>query len=55
VEEALASYTANAAETLRAEGIKQPWRMQRRNVSPRFTTSWDELLTVNIDKPLKRC
>lgn len=38
-----------------AEGIKQRWRMKRGNVSQRFTTCWDELLTVHIDKPLKIC
>jgi DNA polymerase V len=31
-----------------AEGIKQRWRMKRGNVSQRFTTCWDELLTVNM-------
>lgn len=29
-----------------AEGIKQRWKMKRGNVSPRYTTSWDELLTI---------
>jgi DNA polymerase V len=29
-----------------AEGIAQRWRMKRGNVSPRFTTCWDEILTI---------
>lgn len=28
------------------EGIAQPWRMQQRHRSPRYTTHWDELPTV---------
>lgn len=31
-----------------AEGIEQPWKMKRGNVSPRFTTSWEELLKIHI-------
>jgi DNA polymerase V len=31
-----------------AEGIMQHWRMKRGNVSQRFTTCWDELLTINL-------
>jgi DNA polymerase V len=31
-----------------AEGIEQSWRAKRGNVSQRFTTCWDELLTVNL-------
>ncbi len=31
-----------------AEGLRQPWKMQRGNVSPRYTTSWDELLKIKI-------
>ena len=29
-----------------AEGIKQPWAARRGNVSPQYTTRWDELLVV---------
>jgi DNA polymerase V len=31
-----------------AEGTTQHWKMQRGNVSPRFTTAWKELLTIRI-------
>jgi DNA polymerase V len=31
-----------------AEGIRQPWKMKRGNVTQRFTTSWDELLNIEI-------
>ncbi len=31
-----------------AEGIQQRWKMPRGNVSPRYTTSWDELLNIEI-------
>lgn len=31
-----------------AEGIRQHWKMKRGNVSPRFTTSWDELLNIDM-------
>jgi DNA polymerase V len=31
-----------------AEGIRKRWKMQRGNVSPRYTTSWDELLNIKI-------
>lgn len=31
-----------------AEGIFQHWKMKKDNVSPRFTTSWDELLNIDI-------
>ena len=31
-----------------SEGLRQSWRMKRGTVSARFTTSWDELLTVHI-------
>lgn len=29
-----------------AEGIKKPWKSRRSNCSPKFTTSWNELLKV---------
>jgi DNA polymerase V len=29
-----------------AMGIEQPWQMKRRRISKRYTTRWDELLTV---------
>lgn len=29
-----------------AEGIEQPWKMQQNQRSPRFTTRWNEILTV---------
>jgi DNA polymerase V len=31
-----------------AEGIKKSWKAQRENTSPRYTTRWDELLTLDI-------
>lgn len=31
-----------------SEGTHQKWRMQRGSVSARFTTSWNELLTIRI-------
>lgn len=31
-----------------SEGIEQPWREKKQTCSPRFTTSWDELLTLFI-------
>jgi DNA polymerase V len=34
-----------------AAGITRGWRMQRGSLSPRYTTSWEELLTVT-DTPL---
>ena len=30
-----------------AEGIIQPWKMKQGNRSPRYTTSWDDLIAVN--------
>lgn len=30
-----------------AEGLEQPWKMQRQYTSSRFTTRWDELLQIN--------
>jgi DNA polymerase V len=30
------------------EGLKKPWRMKRELLSQRFTTNWNELLTVKI-------
>ena len=29
-----------------SEGLAKNWKMQRGNVSPRYTTSWDELLEI---------
>lgn len=29
-----------------AEGIKQGWQTKRENLSPRYTTRWDELPVV---------
>lgn len=36
------------SETIRsgASGYKRPWRMKRANLSNRFTTSWDDIITV---------
>jgi DNA polymerase V len=31
-----------------AEGIRQPWKMKRSNVTQHFTTSWDQLLNIDI-------
>ncbi len=31
-----------------AEGIRQPWKMKRNHVTQHFTTSWDELLNIDI-------
>jgi DNA polymerase V len=31
-----------------SSGIKQEWSMKREYVSPHYTTSWDELLTVKV-------
>lgn len=31
-----------------SEGLRQNWKMKRGNTSPRYTTSWDELLTIKI-------
>lgn len=31
-----------------SEGVDQPWKMRQENRSPRFTTSWDELLSIRI-------
>jgi len=31
-----------------SEGVHQRWKMKRGNVSPCFTTSWDELLNIDI-------
>jgi len=33
--------------TIAAEGITQPWKMKQGNRSPRYTTSWDDLIMVN--------
>ena len=32
--------------TFAAQGIRKPWSMQRHFQSPKYTTNWDELLTV---------
>ncbi len=32
---------------LGAEGLEQPWQMRSERRSPRYTTSWDELMTVS--------
>lgn len=31
-----------------AEGIAQPWKMQRKSCSPHFTTSWEDILSIRI-------
>lgn len=31
-----------------AEGLRKPWKMKRGHVTPRYTTSWDELLKIEI-------
>lgn len=31
---------------LAAEGIDQPWKTERKNVSQKYTTSWDDLLKI---------
>jgi len=31
-----------------SSGIKQEWGMKRNYVSQRYTTNWDELLTVRV-------
>ena len=38
------------SETVRyaSTGINRPWKMKREMLSPRYTTSWDELLTIEI-------
>ena len=35
--------------SLAAEGTRQPWKMKRSLLSPRFTTRWDELLTIALN------
>lgn len=30
-------------------GIKQDWAMKRQHISPRYTTNWNELLTINLN------
>lgn len=32
-----------------SSGIKQDWVMKRQHISPRYTTNWNELLTININ------
>lgn len=39
------AYGRNALQ-FAAEGIEKPWKMKRCHTSARFTTHWDELLTV---------
>ena len=29
-----------------AQGVKQDWNMRRNNLSPRYTTNWEELVKV---------
>ena len=29
-----------------AQGVDQNWKMKRNNLSPRYTTNWDELVKV---------
>ncbi|HAE87896.1 TPA: hypothetical protein DCG86_07715 [Candidatus Marinimicrobia bacterium] len=38
------------SDTLRfaSQGIKKSWKMKRENVTPAYTTNWDEILTVRI-------
>ncbi|MBS4170525.1 Protein UmuC [Neochlamydia sp. AcF95] len=31
-----------------AEGIKQPWKARQENCSPRYTTCWQDILTIQI-------
>ncbi len=31
-----------------AEGIEKPWQMRRSQTSPKYTTSWEELLTIRM-------
>jgi DNA polymerase V len=35
-------------QTLRmaSQGYKSPWAMRQENLSPRYTTRWDEILVV---------
>jgi len=30
-----------------AEGITQPWKMRQNNMSPRYTTNWNDLIVAN--------
>jgi DNA polymerase V len=30
-----------------AEGITQPWKMRQNNMSPRYTTNWNDLIVVS--------
>ncbi len=41
-----------ASDTLRyaTAGLKQPWRTKFQKRSPRYTTRWDELLRVKVEK-----
>jgi len=34
--------------TLAAEGFGQPWMMKRGLSSPRYTSSWDEILKIDL-------
>ncbi len=43
------AYGRNALQ-FAAEGIEKPWKMRRSHTSARFTTHWDELLTINLAK-----
>jgi DNA polymerase V len=33
-----------------AQDTKEPIKMKRANLSKRYTTKWDEMLTINCDK-----
>ncbi|MCX7879443.1 MAG: Y-family DNA polymerase [Ignavibacteria bacterium] len=33
-----------------AQGVEREWKMKQENLTEHFTTSWNELLTINIDK-----
>jgi DNA polymerase V len=37
--------------TYAAAGVGRAWNMQRGSLSPRYTTSWDELLCVGATQP----
>jgi DNA polymerase V len=34
---------------LASSGIKQDWAMKRQFISQRYTTNWNELLTINVN------
>ena len=35
-----------------AEGITQPWKMKQNNMSPRYTTNWNDLIVAS--QPIQR-